>query len=173
MTSTTLFQTVLWHMLRTASDSLEFSSEFLEYHQGSTHTGVYSLALAYQVTSAVWRFAGRLPSRLLQNTGPNYHSLATSARHPTQAASDNHKHKGHPRATSELKHKRPGLLVAADPVTSTYREPCVQIEALAPHAAEQRLVARQEVVKNAKLQNLTAYCPCSMALLQGLQLSTL
>jgi hypothetical protein len=29
---------------------------------------VYSLALAYQVTSAVWRFAGRLPSRLLQNT---------------------------------------------------------------------------------------------------------
>jgi hypothetical protein len=29
---------------------------------------VYSLALAYQVTSAVWRLAGRLPSRLLQNT---------------------------------------------------------------------------------------------------------
>jgi hypothetical protein len=27
---------------------------------------VYSLALAYQVTSAVWRLAGRLPSRLLQ-----------------------------------------------------------------------------------------------------------
>jgi hypothetical protein len=29
---------------------------------------VYSLALAYQGTSAVWRLAGRLPSRLLQNT---------------------------------------------------------------------------------------------------------
>jgi hypothetical protein len=29
---------------------------------------VYWLALAYQVTSAVWRLAGRLPSRLLQNT---------------------------------------------------------------------------------------------------------
>jgi hypothetical protein len=29
---------------------------------------VYSLALAYQVTSAIWRLAGRLPSRLLYNT---------------------------------------------------------------------------------------------------------
>jgi hypothetical protein len=29
---------------------------------------VYSLTLAYQVASAVWRLAGRLPSRLLQNT---------------------------------------------------------------------------------------------------------
>jgi hypothetical protein len=28
---------------------------------------VYSLALAYQVTSAVWMLAVRLPSRLLQN----------------------------------------------------------------------------------------------------------
>jgi hypothetical protein len=29
---------------------------------------VYSLALAHQVTRAVWRLAGRLPSRLLQST---------------------------------------------------------------------------------------------------------
>jgi hypothetical protein len=36
---------------------------------------VYSLALAYQVTSAVWRLAGRLPSRLLQNTEHSYGSL--------------------------------------------------------------------------------------------------
>jgi hypothetical protein len=33
---------------------------------------VYSLALAYQGTSAVWRLAGRLPSRLLQNTVLRY-----------------------------------------------------------------------------------------------------
>jgi hypothetical protein len=32
----------------------------------------------YQVTSAVWRLAGRLPSRLLQNTTHWYLSLATS-----------------------------------------------------------------------------------------------
>jgi hypothetical protein len=32
---------------------------------------VYSLALTYQVTSAVWRLAGSLPSRLLQNTPPD------------------------------------------------------------------------------------------------------
>jgi hypothetical protein len=40
---------------------------------------VYLLALAYQVNSAVWRLAGRLPSRLLQNTllkvnTPVYHA---------------------------------------------------------------------------------------------------
>jgi hypothetical protein len=33
---------------------------------------VYSLALAYQGTSAVWRLAGRLPSRLLQNINASY-----------------------------------------------------------------------------------------------------
>jgi hypothetical protein len=37
---------------------------------------VYSLALAYQVTSAVWRLAGRLPSRLLQYTWAQEEHLA-------------------------------------------------------------------------------------------------
>jgi hypothetical protein len=41
------------------------SSHMVDY---AVEAHTYSLALAYQGTSAVWRLAGRLPSRLLQNT---------------------------------------------------------------------------------------------------------